>query len=100
MNDSAKAFAAQLKAARKKQKLSQRTLAEYVGLPQSHISNIENGKVDMRLSNVIEISRVLGLEPMLIPRRYMSAVKGLMQQKTTSDTFEPAFTLDDEDDDD
>lgn len=97
MNYSAKAFAAQLKAARKEQKLSQRTLAEYVGLPQSHISNIESGKVDIRLSNVIEISRVLGLEPMLIPRRYVSAVKGFMQHKKISDTFEPAFTLDDDD---
>jgi transcriptional regulator with XRE-family HTH domain len=88
-----------LKAAREEKKLSQRALAELAGVPQSHISNIENGKVNIRISSLFEIARVLELEPMLIPRRYVPAVKGFMQNKTSSDNFEPAFTLDEDDDD-
>jgi HTH-type transcriptional regulator/antitoxin HipB len=92
-------FTQALKAAREEKKLSQRALAEMAGVPQSHISNIENGKVNIRISSLFEIARVLELEPMLIPRRYVPAVKGFMQSKTSGDTFEPAFTLDEDGDD-
>lgn len=92
-------FVQALKAAREEKKLSQRALAEMAGVPQSHISNIENGKVNIRISSLFGIARVLELEPMLIPRRYVPAVKGFMQSKTSGDTFEPAFTLDGDDDD-
>lgn len=98
MSQSTRPFILRLKEARQKKKLSQRGLAELAGVPQSHISNIENGKVDIRLSSLFEIARVLELEPMLVPRRYVAAVNGFMQNKTSSDHFEPAFTLDGEDD--
>lgn len=99
MNQIIQPFIIALKTAREKKKLSQRALAEMAGVPQSHISNIENGKVNIRISSLFDIARVLELEPMLIPRRYVPAVKGFMQSKISSDTFEPAFTLDGDDDD-
>ena len=42
--------------------ISQRALADLVGLPQSHISKIESGKTDLRLSTFLEIAAVLDLE--------------------------------------
>lgn len=62
-------------AARAERQLSQRALVELAGVPQSHISNIENGKVNICISSLFAIARVLELEPMLIPRRYVLAVK-------------------------
>ncbi|MCL2449291.1 MAG: helix-turn-helix domain-containing protein, partial [Polyangiaceae bacterium] len=71
-------LAEQLKAARLACKLSQKAVGERLGLPQSHVSAIENGKVDPRLSSVVELARVLDLEPMLIPRAHVLAVRALV----------------------
>ena len=63
-----------LKEARARKELSQRALSTLAGLPQSHISKIENGAVDLRLSSLIELARVLDLELTLIPRNAAIAV--------------------------
>ncbi|MBX3509737.1 MAG: helix-turn-helix transcriptional regulator [Hyphomonadaceae bacterium] len=70
-------LAEQLKAARAGKGLSQRALGQKVGVPQSHISKIESGQVDIKTSSLIELARALGLEPMLVPRRLMPAVEAL-----------------------
>jgi HTH-type transcriptional regulator/antitoxin HipB len=57
-----------LQNARKNKGLTQRQLAQAVGLPQGHISRIENGKTDVRLSTLIEMVRVLDHELLLIPQ--------------------------------
>lgn len=72
-------FARQLKAARQRKNLSQRALAEKIGLPQSHISRIESGKVDIQLSSLIEFARVLDLELSLIPRKLVPAVQSIVR---------------------
>ena len=97
MTDLTNGLANILQSTRKEKKLSQKELSQLAGVPQSHISNIENGKVSIRLSSLFEIARVLGLEPMLIPRRYVPAVKGFMADKKQD--AQPAFTLDEDDDD-
>lgn len=99
MRQATQEFVKILQATRKEKKLSQRELAALAGVPQSHISNIENGKVNIRISSLFEIARVLDLEPLLVPRRYVPAIKGMMDSKKHGDSFQPAFTLDDEDDD-
>ena len=66
-----------LKAAREAKGLSQRALSKLAGVPQSHISKIENGFVDLRLSSLIELARVLGLELMLVPRMALPAIKSI-----------------------
>lgn len=68
-----------LKNAREAKGLSQRALSELVRAPQSHISKIENGGVDLRVSSLIEIARVLDLELALVPRRSVSAVKSIVR---------------------
>ena len=44
-------------------------------MPQAHISKIENAAVDLKLSSLVELARVLGLELMLVPRRLVPAVQ-------------------------
>lgn len=68
-----------LKKARISKGLSQRALSVKVGIPQSHISNIENGLIDLQASNLIEISRALELELMLVPRVLVPTVQSLLR---------------------
>lgn len=73
-------FALELRAAREAKGLSQRALGKLVDVPQSHISKIERGGVDLRLSSLIEIARALDLEVALVPRKNISAVKAITRQ--------------------
>jgi transcriptional regulator with XRE-family HTH domain len=68
-----------LKAAREDKGLSQRALGKLAGVPQSHISKIENGAVDLRLSSLVELARVLDLELVLVPRKSLSAVQSIVR---------------------
>lgn len=72
-------IAAQLKDARERKGLSQRALADKVGLPQGHLSRIERGDVDVQTSNLIELARALDLELVLVPRRTLPTVEALSQ---------------------
>ena len=56
-----------LQEARTSQRLSQRELGQRSGLTQAQISRIENGEVDLRLSSLIALVDVLGLELILRP---------------------------------
>ncbi len=67
-----------LKAAREARSLSQRELSQLAGVPQGHISKIENGNVDLRVSSLIELSRALGLELTLVPRNTLAAVNTIV----------------------
>ena len=68
-----------LKDAREIKRFSQRALSKKVGLPQSHISKIENGAVDLQLSSLMELSRALDLEVMLVPRKLVSTVQSMVR---------------------
>lgn len=73
----------QLKRARKRQGLTQAELGRKVGLPQSYISKVEGGSIDLRLSSLLELARALELEPMLVPRSLVPAVQSLTRSRTT-----------------
>lgn len=73
-----------LKKARENKGLSQRALSKKVGVPQSHISKIESGAVDLRLSSLIELARVLDLELALVPRKTVSAVQSIVRSSAAS----------------
>lgn len=70
-------FAERLKAARLEKGLSQRALSQRIGVPQSHISRIESGQVDLKTSSLVEIARALGFELTLVPRSLVPAVEAL-----------------------
>lgn len=68
-----------LRAARARKGLSQRALSQLVGMPQSHISKIEAGQVDLQLSSLTELTRVLELELRLVPRKAVPAVDSVVR---------------------
>lgn len=55
-------FAELLKEERKKQKITQKELAERVGKSREHIARLEKGETDMQLSTFINIAEALGLK--------------------------------------
>jgi transcriptional regulator with XRE-family HTH domain len=68
-----------LRTARQKKQLSQRELSDKVGMPQSHISKIENAAVDLKLSSLSELARALELELVLVPKKVLPAVQSLVR---------------------
>jgi HTH-type transcriptional regulator / antitoxin HipB len=66
-----------LAAERRRQGISQGELARRLGVAQSNLSRIENG-ADLRVSTLLEIARVLQLEPMLVPKRSTRSVRALL----------------------
>ena len=72
-------IATTLRSAREAKQLSQRAMSELAGVPQSHISKIESGGVDLRVSSLIELARVLDLELILVPRKSVPAVTSIVR---------------------
>ena len=54
-------YAEILKDARKKEKITQKALAEKIGKKREYIALLEQGKTDMQLSTFLRISEALGL---------------------------------------
>jgi transcriptional regulator with XRE-family HTH domain len=59
--------------------LSQRALAARSGLTQAHISQIETGRLEPGLSSFIEMARALDLEIVLVPKKLLPAVQGVLR---------------------
>ena len=86
----------ELKGIRKQKHLSQIRVSELIRMPQGHLSNIENGKVDPKLSSVMEIARVLDHELILVPRSSLALVNSVLKG-SQDDATTPAWLPDDED---
>ena len=94
-------IASALKDARRAKSLTQRALGRKAAVPQSHISKIENGAVDLRVSSLVELARALDLELMLVPRKTVSAVQAIVRRDDgrASSGSRPAYSLDEDDHD-
>ena len=93
-------IAERLKEARERKGLSQRQLGKLVGVPQSHISKIESGAVDLRLSSLVELARALDLELTVVPRKSLSAVQSIARSGEAGSGDAPeraAYSLEDDD---
>ena len=77
-----------LKEARARKGLSQRELSAKSGVPQSHISKIESGRVDLRVSSLVALARVLDLELELVPKKSIPAVKSIVRSSVNTDIVE------------
>ena len=55
-----------------------------IGVPQSHISKIESGRTDIRLSSLIEFARPLDLDLRHVPRAAVPAVEGVVRSTIPS----------------
>ena len=86
--------------ARKRKGLSQRALSLKSGVPQGHISRIENGDVDLRTSSLIALARVLDLELALLPKASLPAVQAIVRghEGGQGESLRPAYHLDEEGD--
>lgn len=86
-------IASTIRAARQAKALTQKELGQRVGLPQSHISKIEKGAVDLQLSSLVEIARALDLEIKLVPRKALAAVEGAVRAHGTTVETSRALNL-------
>lgn len=84
----------QLKKQRKILNISQKELGQKLGLPQSHISNIESGKTDPRLSTLQDMALLLEMELSLIPHRHAPLIRSLLSGDLTDNR--PRFLPDEE----
>lgn len=66
-----------IRTAREQKGLSQRALGDLVGMPQSHISKIESGAVDLQTSSLVQLARALDLELAVVPRTSLPALEAL-----------------------
>lgn len=97
-----------LREARIRKGLSQRELSARSGVPQSHISKIESGSVDLRMSSLIALARVLDLELLVAPKKSVPAIKSIIRSSQGSNNnginaeaeqISPAYQLDGDNDD-
>ncbi len=77
MSDSTEYIFKQLKNARETQGLSQRELSALSGVPQSYISKVESGDVDIRVSSLVQLALILELKLVLVARRNLPALNAL-----------------------
>lgn len=80
--------------ARKKKCLTQVELASKLGIPQSSVTRVETGKVDVKLSRFVDIAKMLDLEVLLVPKQDVRMVEELLkdvdQSKTVSNSYSRA----------
>ena len=84
-----------LKIARQAKGLKQTALGEKLGLPHSHVSKIEQGGTDPRLSTVTEMARLLDQELILVPRQLVPAIRSIIRG---DDIEGPTWKIDEEED--
>lgn len=74
-------FVRTIRLQRNRKGISQAELGERLKMPQSQIARIEAGDRDVRLSTLTEIARALDLEPMLVPKRLIPAVRYMIEAR-------------------
>lgn len=78
MSYKSEALITRLRRARETAGMSQRALSDRSGLTQSHISHIERGTLEPGISNLIDLARALDMELVLVPRKLLPAVEGIL----------------------
>jgi len=85
-----------LRVAREQKGLTQKALADSLGLRQRQISDLERAAMDPRFSTVQDVARALELEVALVPRRLVSTIDGLQRREQGSST--PMYALEEDKD--
>jgi transcriptional regulator with XRE-family HTH domain len=70
---------------RHKRGWSQAALGKRVGLPQTHISGIETGKVVPRFDTLLDLVRVLDRDLLMVPRTLVPAAQALIRDHRRPD---------------
>jgi len=71
-----------VQAKRTQERISQRALAVRSGLTQAHISQIETGRLEPGLSSFIQMVRALDLEVVIVPKKLLPAVEGVLRSNS------------------
>lgn len=69
----------ELRKTRKARRMSQREMERRTGIHQARLSRIENGQVDPKFSEVIQMAKAVELDLVLVPRRALLAVLGVIR---------------------
>ena len=94
-----KSIAELLTNARKKKGLTQKQLADLLGLPQSYVARIEAGKTDLRTSKLIEIARLVDLQVFFINRHELPMVEWALAddpEMNRRQNYKPAYEPDED----
>src|SRR5262245_16853882 len=83
-----------LRVAREQKGLTQRALADKLGLRQRQVSDLERAAMDPRFSTVQDVARALELEVALVPRALVPALDGLQRREGRTST--PMYSLQDD----
>jgi HTH-type transcriptional regulator/antitoxin HipB len=67
-----------IRRARREADLSQAELARRARLTQAQVSQVESG-ADLRYSTLMQLAGALNLEPLLVPRRAVPLVRGVLE---------------------
>lgn len=67
VNDARKRIALEIRKGRMEKDFTQFQLGKFVGLPQTRISEMETGKLDIRLGNLLKVLEVLGKTIEIVP---------------------------------
>lgn len=87
-------IAGNVRALRKERDLSQRQLAQAVGMNQSTINELENDVIrDMRLTTVGKLARALGVEitDLLVPKGFDATAQGKREFKAALRTLQKVY---------
>ena len=93
------AISRELKAARLRRGWSQAEVGKQAGLPQTHISGIETGRIVPRFDTLLDLVRVLGMDLVLVPQSLVPAVNALVRDSQTDKADERPLYADDDDGD-
>ena len=87
----------ELKLSRNKLGWTQTELGRRAGLPQTHISNIENGKTVPRFDTLLDLVRILDLDLLMVPRELVpfiqAQIRGSRRNKDTTHRDEEEHSL-------
>ncbi|MCP1854488.1 MULTISPECIES: helix-turn-helix domain-containing protein [unclassified Bradyrhizobium] len=81
-----------VRAKRTQEHMSQRALAVRSGLTQAHISQIETGRLEPGLSSFIQMVRALDLEIVLVPKKLLPAVEGILRSNANDFSLEEGLS--------
>ena len=101
MNRLPETISRELKAARLRRGWSQAEVGKHAGLPQTHVSGIETGRIVPRFDTLLDLVRVLGMDLVLVPQSLVPAVNALVRDSHTGKADErPLYAADAEEDGD
>ncbi len=80
-NDAYERFRKMLVEARQKSRLSQQEVADRLGRPQTYVSKCERGARRMDVIEFLELSKVIGLDPVAFIKRLSVELAGSLRRK-------------------